>query len=81
MSAKIVPTFADTGCRVAIAMDPPAVNLGFIDTEPLLFHSSSTSVILTRLNDPVPDPVLLRISGSAGNRTLFSGSVVRNSGD
>jgi hypothetical protein len=29
--------------------------------------------------DPVPDPLLLRKSGSAGNRTKISGSVARNS--
>jgi hypothetical protein len=29
--------------------------------------------------DPIPDPLLLRISGSAGNRTRTSGSVARNS--
>jgi hypothetical protein len=29
--------------------------------------------------DPVPDPLLLRKSGRAGNRTRASGSVVRNS--
>jgi hypothetical protein len=29
--------------------------------------------------DPVPDPPLLRKSGSAGNRTLTTGSVARNS--
>jgi hypothetical protein len=29
--------------------------------------------------DPVPDPLLLRKSGSAGNRTGTSGSVARNS--
>jgi hypothetical protein len=28
--------------------------------------------------DPVPDPVLLRKSGSAGNGTRTSGSVARN---
>jgi hypothetical protein len=28
---------------------------------------------------PVPDPLLLRKSGSAGNRTLTSGSIARNS--
>jgi hypothetical protein len=28
--------------------------------------------------DPVPDPLLLRKSGSAGNRTRTSGSVGRN---
>jgi hypothetical protein len=30
--------------------------------------------------DPVPDPLLLRKSGIAGNRTRASGSVARNSG-
>jgi hypothetical protein len=29
--------------------------------------------------DPVPDPLLLRKSGSAGNRTRASGSAARNS--
>jgi hypothetical protein len=29
--------------------------------------------------DPVPDPLLLRESGSAGNRTRTSGSVAKNS--
>jgi hypothetical protein len=31
---------------------PTAVNLGFLDPEPLLFHSSSSSVILTILSWP-----------------------------
>jgi hypothetical protein len=30
--------------------------------------------------DSVPDPLLLRKSGSEGNRTQISGSVARNSG-
>jgi hypothetical protein len=47
--------------------------------EPLLFLPSSSSVVPTRRVDPVPDPLLLRESGSAGNRTLASGSVARNS--
>jgi hypothetical protein len=29
--------------------------------------------------DPIPDPLLLRKSGSAGNRTRTSGPVARNS--
>jgi hypothetical protein len=31
--------------------------------------------------DPVPDPLLLRKSGSVGNRTRTSRSVARNSDD
>jgi hypothetical protein len=37
--------------------------------EPLHFHCTSSSIILTRLSGPVPDPLLLRKSGGAGNRT------------
>jgi hypothetical protein len=47
---------------------PMAVNVGFLDPEPLLFHSNSSSVILMRLSGSVPDPLLLRKSGSEGNR-------------
>jgi hypothetical protein len=35
---------------------PTAVNLGFVDPEPLLFHSSSPSVILVRLSGPRSRP-------------------------
>jgi hypothetical protein len=47
--------------------------------EPLLLFSSSSSLVLTRLIEPFPDPLLFRKSGSAGNRTGTSGSVARNS--
>jgi hypothetical protein len=39
---------------------PTAVNLGSLYPEPLFFHSSSYSVILTRLGEPVPDTLLVR---------------------
>jgi hypothetical protein len=51
----------------------------FSRQEPLLVLSSISSVVFTRLSDPVPDPQLLKKSGSAGNQTLTSGSVARNS--
>jgi hypothetical protein len=35
---------------------PTAVNLGFLDPEPLLFRSSSSSVIFTRLSGPRSRP-------------------------
>jgi hypothetical protein len=41
--------------------------------KPLLFLPSSSSVVL------VPDALLLRKSGSAGNRTRTYGTVARNS--
>jgi hypothetical protein len=48
-------------------------------SEPLLYLSSSSSVVLTRPSGTVPDPLLLRKSGSAGNQTRTYGSVARNS--
>jgi hypothetical protein len=73
-----MPTFADSGCVAWSAQRiPTAVNLGFLDPEPLLFHSSSSLVILTRLSGPVPDPPLFRKFGSVGNRTRDLGSVAR----
>jgi hypothetical protein len=59
---------------------PTAVNLGFLDPEPLLFHSSSSSVILTRLSGPpfqthyFPENLV-----SLGIEPRTSGSVSRNS--
>jgi hypothetical protein len=68
-SAKLVPTFADIGCRVVSATDPHGRSSRFSRPEPLLFLPSSSSVVLTRLSGPVPDPLLLRTSGSAENVT------------
>jgi hypothetical protein len=51
----------------------------FSRPKPLLFLSSSSSIVPTRLSGPVPDPLLLRKSGSARNRTRTFGSVARNS--
>jgi hypothetical protein len=57
--------FVYRGCRVVSDTDSHGCNLGFLDPELLLFHSSSSSIWV----DPVPDPLFLRKSGSAGNRT------------
>jgi hypothetical protein len=46
------------GCRVVSATDPHGRNLDFLDPEPLLFHSSSSSVILTRLSGPRSRPTI-----------------------
>jgi hypothetical protein len=50
----------------------------FSRPEPLLFLSSSSSIVLTRLN-AVPDPLHLRKCGSAANRARTSGYAARNS--
>jgi hypothetical protein len=48
---------------------PRVINLGFLDPEPLLFHESSSSVILTRLSGPRSDPLLFTKFGGARKRT------------
>jgi hypothetical protein len=47
--------------------------------EPRLFLPSRSSIVLMRLSGPLPDPLFLRKSDSAGNRTRISGSVASNS--
>jgi hypothetical protein len=73
------PPLVDEVSAWSVQRIPTVVNLGFLDPEPLLFHSSSPSVFLTRLSGPVPDPILFRKSGSARNQTPTSGSAARNS--
>jgi hypothetical protein len=47
--------------------------------EPLLFYQVAPQLYSRGWVDPVPDPLILRKSGSEGNRTRSSGSVARNS--
>jgi hypothetical protein len=74
----LVPTFVDRGCRRQRNGSPrPYSRLS--RPWPLLFLSS----IVPRLHsrgwvDSFPDPLLLRKSGGAANRTRTSGSVTRN---
>jgi hypothetical protein len=49
----------------------------FSRQEPLLFYQVAPQLYLRVWVDPVPDTLLLRKSGSAGNRTRASGSVAR----
>jgi hypothetical protein len=46
-----VLTFADRGVAWSTQRIPTAVNIGILDPEQLLFHSSSSSVIITRLSE------------------------------
>jgi hypothetical protein len=50
LSAKLVPTFADRGCRVVSPTDPLAVNSVF------LTGAATFSIILTRLSGPRSRP-------------------------
>jgi hypothetical protein len=55
LSAKWLPTFADTGCHVVSMMDPYGRFLDFLDRS-RYFLSSSSSVVLTRLSGPRSRP-------------------------
>jgi hypothetical protein len=77
LSAKILPTFADSGCHVARDGSlRPYSRLS--RQEPLLFYQVAPQLYSRGWVDHVPDPLLLRKSGSAWNRTRTPGSVARN---
>jgi hypothetical protein len=48
---------------------PPVVNLGFLDRSRYYFFQAAPQLSSRGWVDPVPDPLLLRKSGSAGNQT------------
>jgi hypothetical protein len=79
LSVKLVPTSADTGCHVVSVTDPYGRILGFLDRSHYLFFQVAPQLYSRGWVDPVPDPLLLRKSGSAGNRTRTSAFVARNS--
>jgi hypothetical protein len=80
LSAKLVPTFEDRRCHVVSATDPHGPILGFLDWRCYFFFQVSPQLYSRGWVDPVPDPLLLRKSGSAGNQTQTSGSVACSSG-
>jgi hypothetical protein len=69
LSAKLVPTYADRGVSHGQRNRSPRPYSQISRPEPLLFLPSSSSVVLTRLSDPITEPLLLGKSGSVGNRT------------
>jgi hypothetical protein len=54
-------------------------NLGFLDWSRYFLFQVAPQLYSRGSVDPVSDPLLLRKSGSAGNRSRTSGSVARNS--
>jgi hypothetical protein len=76
---KVSANFVDTGCSMVSSKDPYDRNLGFLDRSCYFFFQVPPQLYSRALVDPVPDPLFLRKSGSAGNRTRTSGSVARNS--
>jgi hypothetical protein len=79
LSVKLVPNFADTGCDVVSVTHPYGHILGFVYRSSYFFFQVAPQLYSRGWIDPIPDPLLLRKSGSTGNRTRTSGSVARNS--
>jgi hypothetical protein len=73
LSTKLVPTFADRGCRVVSATDPYGRILGFLNRCRYFFFQ-----VAPQLYSRGWAVLVLRKSGSSGNRTRTSGSVARN---
>jgi hypothetical protein len=65
----LMPTFADWGMsRGQCGGTPMAVNLSFLDRSSYFFSQVATHLSSQGWGDSVPDPILLRKSGSAGNQ-------------
>jgi hypothetical protein len=79
LGAKVVLTLTDIGCRVVSSADPSGRNLRFLVRSCYFFFQVAPQLYSRGCVDIVPDPLLLRKSGSAGNRFRISGSVARNS--
>jgi hypothetical protein len=77
--AKLVPNFSDRGCHVVSVTNLYGRILVFLDRSRYSFFQVAPQLYSRGWVDPVPDPLLVRKSGSAGNRTRTSGSVARNS--
>jgi hypothetical protein len=60
---------------VVSAINPYGHNLGFLDRSRFFFFQVAKQLYSPGRVDPVPDPLVLRKSGSAGIRTRTSGSV------
>jgi hypothetical protein len=76
--AKLVLTFADSGRHVVSVMNPCCRILGFLNKSRYFFFQAAPQFYSRGWVNPVPHPLLLRKSGSAGNRTRTSWSVARN---
>jgi hypothetical protein len=75
VSAKLVPTFPCRGCHVVSVTDPHGRILGFPDRSRYFLFQVALQLYLRGWVNPVQDPLLLRTSGSAGNRTRTSEAI------
>jgi hypothetical protein len=77
-SETLVPTFAYGRCHVVSVTDPYGRILGFLGRSRYFLFQVAPQLFLRSWVEPIPDPLLLRKSGSIGNRTRTSGSVAKN---
>jgi hypothetical protein len=70
LATKLVQTFADRGCHVVSVTDTYGRILTFLDHIRYSFFQVVPQLYSRGWVNPVPDPLLLRKSGSAANRTL-----------
>jgi hypothetical protein len=68
LSPKLMPSFAHEG----VSCGPYDRNLVFVDRSRYFFFQAAPQLCSRGWVDPVPDPLLLRKSGSTGNRTWTS---------
>jgi hypothetical protein len=66
-------------CRMVSAANPYGCNLGSLDGSRYFFFQVAPQLYSQGWVDPVPDPLVLRKSSSAGNRTRAFWFVTRNS--
>jgi hypothetical protein len=78
LSVKLMPTFAHKGCHVVSMTNPCGLIFGFL-TRSRYFFFQVAQLYSRGWVDTVPDPLLLRKSGSTGNRTRTSRYLARNS--
>jgi hypothetical protein len=79
LSAKVLRTFTDRECHVVSARDSHGRILGFLERSRYYFFQVALQLYSQGLVVSFPDPLILRKSCSAGNRTRTSRSVARNS--
>jgi hypothetical protein len=70
--AKLVPTFADSGCHVVSVTDPYGRILGFLDRSGCYFFQVAPQLYSRGWVDHVPDPLLLRKFGKSSGSTMCS---------
>jgi hypothetical protein len=66
---EVSANFAYRGSHVVSVTDPCGSNLDFLDQSHYFFFQPAPQLYSRGWVDPVPDPLLLRKPGNAGNRT------------